>query len=63
MQVGDLVNYKCIGGPPNKEYGAQTVGIIVDINPLDGRFMVQWNGMPKPYPEPRHYLKVISESK
>ena len=60
MKVGDLVK-GARGTSP--EYGAQTVGIIVDINPLDGRFMVQWNGMPKPYPEPRHYLKVISESK
>ena len=60
MKVGDLVK-GARGTSP--EYGAQTVGIIVGINPLDGRLMVQWNDMPKPYPEPRHYLKVISESK
>jgi len=35
----------------------------VGINPLDGRFMVKWNDMDRPYPEPRHYLKVINESR
>jgi hypothetical protein len=60
VQVGDLVREFHKRASP--EYGAQTVGIIVGINPLDGRLMVQWNGMPKPYPEPRHYLKVISDS-
>ena len=60
MKVGDLVKGTPATSP---EYGAMSVGIIVGINPLDGRFMVQWSDMPKPYPEPRHYLEVISESR
>ena len=60
MKVGDLVK----GAPATSpKYDTLSVGIIVGINPLDGRFMVQWNDMPKPYPEPRHYLEVVSESR
>ena len=60
MKVGDLVR----GAPATSNYSdGDSTGIIVGINPLDGRLMVQWNHMPKPYPEPRHYLKVISESR
>jgi len=60
VKVGDLVK-GARGTSP--EYGAQTVGIIVGINPLDRRVMVKWNDMPKPYPEPRHYLEVINENR
>ncbi len=60
MQVGDLVRGTPSASP---EYGAMSIGIIVGINPLDGRIMVQWNDMLKPYPEPRHYLEVISASR
>jgi hypothetical protein len=58
MKVGDLVRRNRW---PRRSEGL--IGIIVGVNPLDGRFMVQWNGMPKPYPDPRHYLEVISESR
>jgi len=57
MKVGDLVRRN--RWPRRRGL----IGIIVGVNPLDGRFMVQWNGMPKPYPDPRHYLEVISESR
>ena len=59
MKVGDLVK----GTPAAVPSGETYVGIIVGINPLDRRFMVLWNGMYRPYPEPRHYLEVISESR
>jgi hypothetical protein len=60
MKVGDLVT----GTPATSPYfGERSVGIIVGINPLDGRFMVQWNDLHRPYPEPRHYLEVINESR
>lgn len=57
MKVGDLV-----WGSPYR-FGKGVVGIIVGINPLDGRFMVQWTDMPKPYPEPKRCLEVISASR
>ncbi len=57
MKVGDLVKGTPATSP---EYGETTIGIVVGTNPLDGRIMVQWNDMPKPYPEPRHFLEVIS---
>ena len=60
MIVGDLVRGTPATSP---EYGAMNVGIIVGINPLDGRIMVQWNDMPKPNPAPRHYLEVVNESR
>lgn len=60
MKVGDLVK-GCLA--PLRSPSTILIGIIVGVNPLDGRFMVQWNDMPKPYPEPRHYLEVISASR
>ena len=60
MKVGDLVRGTPATSP---EYGTMSVGIIVGTNPLDGRIMVQWSDMPKPYPEPRHYLKVLNASR
>lgn len=53
MKVGDLIRLRKEGD----------IGIIVGINPLDGRFMVKWNDMPKPYPELCRYLEIISESR
>jgi hypothetical protein len=61
MKVGDLVRRN--RWPQRRHRSEGLIGIIVGVNPLDGRFMVQWNGMPKPYPDPRHYLEVISESR
>ena len=61
MQVGDLVK-----GTPStsSKYGDTTIGIIVGEDPHSrGRVIVQWNDMPKSYPEPRHFLEVISESR
>ena len=57
MKVGDLVKGTPATSP---EYSETSIGIVVGTNPLDGRIMVQWNDMPKPYPEPRHFLEVIS---
>ena len=59
MKVGDLVK----GTPASSPSGETLVGIIVGINPLDSRFMVLWNGIHRPYPEPRHYLEVINASR
>ena len=61
MKVGDLVRRN--RWPQRRDRSEGQIGIIVGVNPLDGRFMVQWNDMPKPYPEPRHYLEVINESR
>ena len=61
MKVGDLVKGTPASSP---EYGKTTIGIVVgtDLDGL-GRIMVQWSDMPKPYPEPRHYLKVLIASR
>lgn len=60
MKVGDLVKGTPASSP---DFGKQSFGIIVGINPLDGRCMVKWNDLHRPYPEPKHFLEVISESR
>ncbi len=52
MQVGDLV-----------KSSSGFVGIIIDINPLDGRPMVLWNHLPFAYPESTARLEVINASR
>ena len=52
MKVGDLV-----------KSATGFVGIIVGINPLDARPMVQWNHLPFAYPESKARLEVINASR
>ncbi len=52
MQVGDLV-----------KSSSGFVGVIVDINPLDGRPMVLWNHLAFAYPESTASLEVLNESR
>jgi hypothetical protein len=60
MKVGDLVKG---ARHISHKYDTLSVGVIVGINPLDGRFMVKWNNMPRAYPEPRDYLELLSASR
>ena len=66
MKVGDLVK-GARGTSP--EYGAQTVGIIVGINPLDRRVMVKSNEVEVLWSDgdarnhSTRWLEVISESR
>ena len=60
MQVGDLVRGTPATSP---EYGVTCVGLVVGIDRSDGRILVKWNDMPKPCPEPHHYLEVINASR
>ena len=58
MQVGDLVT----GTPASFQSRTQSIGLIVGINPLDGRFMVKWNDLDRAYPESEIFLEKINVS-
>ena len=59
MKVGDLVRGTPATAPEYRDY----IGIVVGLANSRGRIIVKWNDMQMPYPEPRHYLEVISESR
>ena len=59
MQVGDLVK----GTAASFHRRMQSLGLIVGINPLDGRFMVKWNDMDRAYPESENFLEKINASR
>ena len=59
MQIGDLVR----GTPATAPEYRDCIGIVVGLATSRGRIIVKWNDMQKPYPEPRHYLEVISENR